>query len=70
MKDLNVYECRLCTRYIWSVQPLPGYPVAPGWKLIKNIDGPNHVCPLCAASKSDVLMFLREDGYPNAKLEG
>lgn len=58
----NLFECRLCTASGWS----DSHELPPGWSAIANIDGPNGVCPNCAAEPSS--LDPCRDEYPNAAI--
>ena len=58
-----LHACRTCDRSGWAAN---GY-LPDGWSSVDNIDGPNAICPACAAEPTS-LDALREDGYPDAKV--
>ena len=63
----TIFGCRCCGASVTG--KTDGSFDKPGWRRIDHIDGPNAICPECAARPDEALSALREDGYENACLE-
>ena len=63
---MTTFECRTCGVYVDGEARPDGFAAA-GWSAIDGIDGPNAICPECAAEPTS-LDALREDGYPDARV--
>ncbi len=64
--DQTIFECQCCGDGTWGTTD--GKTDKPGWMLIANIDGPNHICPTCVADPTALDHLKADDLYPNARI--
>jgi len=63
-RKMTIFTCRTCDN---ACHGFNDGTMDEGWRRIDHIDGPNALCPSCAADPKSLLSFHRS-GYPNAAL--